>query len=96
MDKDMEKKRSPAQSRGRKAKSSPSKRNTNAAADVARPGTATPNENGHSFKATDFSARVARKAYELFEGRRGEAGSDVEDWLTAEQLVKEEIAGENS
>ena len=95
MDKDMEKKRSPAQSRGRKAKS-PSERNTNAPAEVARPGAVTPNENGHPFKATDFSARVARKAYELFERRRGETGSDVEDWLTAERLVKEEIAGENS
>jgi len=94
MDKDMEKKRSPAQARGRKAKS-PSERNTNAAADVARPSAATLNENGHPFKATDFSARVARKAYELFERRRGEAGSDVEDWLAAEQLVKEEVAGEN-
>jgi hypothetical protein len=93
MDKEMEKKRAPTQSRGRKGKS-PTERN--APPDMARPGAVTPAENGHFLVPAEFNARVARKAYELFERRGGETGNDVEDWLTAEQLVKEEIAGENS
>ena len=67
----------------------------NTAADPARAGTAL-DENGHPFKAVEFNARVARKAYELFERRGHGTGSDIEDWLTAEQLVKEEIAREHS
>lgn len=39
----------------------------------------------------EFNARVARKAYELFEARGREEGRDVEDWLEAERLVKEEL-----
>jgi hypothetical protein len=35
--------------------------------------------------------RVVRKAYELYE-QRGEAhGHDLDDWLTAEHLVQEEL-----
>ena len=94
MDKEMEKKRSPAKGRGRKGKPS-AERSTNTAADRDRPGTVTSDENGHPFKAAEFNARVARKAYELFERRGGGTGNDVQDWLTAEQLVKEEIARAN-
>ena len=94
MDKEMEKKRSPTQSRGRK-ENSPAERNTNAATELA-PVAVSADENGHPFKAAEFNARVARKAYELFERRGGETGSDVEDWLTAEKLVKEEIVREHS
>jgi hypothetical protein len=39
----------------------------------------------------EFNARVARKAFELFERRGGHEGHDVEDWLEAERLVKEEL-----
>jgi hypothetical protein len=35
--------------------------------------------------------RVARKAYELYQQRSEEPGHDLDDWLTAERLVKEEL-----
>lgn len=35
--------------------------------------------------------RVARKAYELYQARGEEPGDDLNDWLTAERLVKEEL-----
>jgi DUF2934 family protein len=38
-----------------------------------------------------FYARVAKKAYELFEQRGREHGLDVADWLEAERLVVEEL-----
>jgi hypothetical protein len=89
MDKEMEKKRTGARSRGQKEKPA-TERNTNAAIDQES-SAGTHGVNGHSVDAADFTARVARKAYELFERRGCETGSDVQDWLTAEQLVKEEI-----
>jgi len=50
--------------------------------------TATP-EPGLSI--VEFNARVARKAYDLFERRGRQEGHDVEDWLEAERLVREEL-----
>ena len=35
--------------------------------------------------------RIARKAYELYEKRGRQAERDVEDWLTAEELVRKEM-----
>ncbi|MBI3301752.1 MAG: DUF2934 domain-containing protein [Deltaproteobacteria bacterium] len=35
--------------------------------------------------------RVARKAYELYQQRGEEHGRDLDDWLTAERLVQEEL-----
>lgn len=35
--------------------------------------------------------RVARKAYELYQQRGEEHGHDLEDWLTAERLVQQEL-----
>jgi Protein of unknown function (DUF2934) len=35
--------------------------------------------------------QVARKAYELYEQRGEEHGHDLDDWLTAERLVQEEL-----
>ncbi len=35
--------------------------------------------------------RVARKAYELFQQRGEVPGHEVDDWLVAEQMVKEEL-----
>jgi hypothetical protein len=35
--------------------------------------------------------RVARKAYELYQQRGEKAGHDLEDWLTAERLVRDEL-----
>lgn len=40
---------------------------------------------------TEFYARVARRAYDLFERRGREEGRDVEDWLEAERLVRDEL-----
>ncbi len=34
---------------------------------------------------------ITKKAYELFVSRGGEPGHEVEDWLTAEQLVDREL-----
>ena len=42
----------------------------------------------------EYFARVARKAYELFERRGGEPGRDVEDWMEAERIVREELLHE--
>lgn len=44
-----------------------------------------------SFNNVEFYARVARRAYDLFERRGREEGHDVEDWLEAERLVKDEL-----
>lgn len=38
-----------------------------------------PDGNGH--------ARIARRAYELFQGRGGHPGQDLDDWLAAEQEI---------
>jgi hypothetical protein len=38
-----------------------------------------------------FYASIAKKAYELFEGRGSAHGHDVDDWLEAERLVVEEL-----
>ncbi|HEV8716501.1 MAG TPA: DUF2934 domain-containing protein [Candidatus Binatia bacterium] len=35
--------------------------------------------------------RVARKAYELYQQRGEDHGHDLADWLTAEQIVQEEL-----
>ena len=42
-----------------------------------------------NFNNEEYSIRVAIKAYELFERRGFQHGFHVEDWLQAEQLVKE-------
>jgi hypothetical protein len=34
---------------------------------------------------------IARRAYELYVARGGENGSDVDDWLTAEREVQEQL-----
>ena len=39
----------------------------------------------------DMRERIAKKAYELYETRGRQAERDVEDWLTAEELVRKEM-----
>ena len=39
----------------------------------------------------ELYARVARKAYDLYQQRGEEFGHDLDDWLTAERLVKDEL-----
>jgi hypothetical protein len=50
-----------------------------------------PSSGGNRQHDEQFYARVAEKAYELFERRGGEHGHDVDDWLEAERLVVEEL-----
>ncbi|MBI5376140.1 MAG: DUF2934 domain-containing protein [Candidatus Schekmanbacteria bacterium] len=39
----------------------------------------------------EFRAMVQQKAYELFENRGNSGGSDLEDWITAEKMIKEQL-----
>ncbi|MGE0823739.1 MAG: DUF2934 domain-containing protein [Candidatus Binatia bacterium] len=39
----------------------------------------------------EIYARVAQRAYELYQQRGEEHGHDLADWFTAERLVKEEL-----
>jgi exoribonuclease II len=41
----------------------------------------------------EMRERIAKKAYELYEERGRQAERDVEDWLTAEELVRKEMIG---
>ncbi len=41
--------------------------------------------------ADEFIARVRMKAYELYEKRNYSHGKDLDDWLEAERIVKEEL-----
>ncbi|HJU05345.1 MAG TPA: DUF2934 domain-containing protein, partial [Nitrospiraceae bacterium] len=51
--------------------------------------------NNMPMSEVEFNARVARKAFELFERRGGDSGRDVEDWLEAERMVRDEILKES-
>jgi hypothetical protein len=49
--------------------------------------------------ATDVGGlreRIATKAYELYQQHGGKHGHDLDHWLTAERLVQEELAHDNS
>jgi len=50
-----------------------------------------PSSGGNQQHDAQFYAKVAKKAYELYEGRGGEHGHDMDDWLEAEQLVVKEL-----
>lgn len=39
--------------------------------------------------------RIAERAFEIYEGRGGEHGQDLDDWLQAEREVDAEIGLEN-
>ncbi|MDP2921718.1 MAG: DUF2934 domain-containing protein [Candidatus Omnitrophota bacterium] len=39
----------------------------------------------------EFMQRVQKKAYELYVKRGNRSGNDLEDWLKAERIVKDEI-----
>lgn len=39
----------------------------------------------------EFMQLVQKKAYEIYEKRGCKSGNDLEDWLNAERLVKEEL-----
>ena len=59
-----------------------------------RSGNRTTGQERGDLSESEFNARVARKAFTLFQGRGGDPGRDVEDWLEAERQVKEEIRRE--
>jgi len=43
----------------------------------------------------DYIERVRQKAYELYLARGGVDGRDLDDWLQAERIVKEELGLED-
>jgi hypothetical protein len=43
-----------------------------------------------NFSTEEYAARVANKAYELFERRGYQHGFDQEDWYQAERLIQED------
>jgi len=45
-------------------------------------------KNATTNKSQDTSELIAKKAYELYEKRGCEHGSDFNDWVEAERLVK--------
>ena len=44
----------------------------------------------HFFNNQEFKEKIAKKAYELYEYRGGIPGRDIDDWLEAERIVKNE------
>jgi len=44
-----------------------------------------------TYDTEQFKERIARKAYALFEQRGREAGHEVDDWLEAERMIREEM-----
>jgi len=45
-----------------------------------------------SYELTDeIRARIAEKAYEFFELRGREPGHEEEDWLRAEQIIRDDL-----
>ncbi|MFA5388393.1 MAG: DUF2934 domain-containing protein [Candidatus Omnitrophota bacterium] len=49
------------------------------------------NDNEKRVSREKFMQLVQEKAYELYEKRGSSQGNDLEDWLDAERLVKEEL-----
>lgn len=88
----MAKRRSMTEEKGKEPSGVRKSANAPAASTAERqnesPATAT-SEPGLSL--VEYHARIARKAYDLFERRGRDEGHDVEDWLEAERLVKEEL-----
>lgn len=39
----------------------------------------------------DRHARIARRAFEIYEARGGEHGQDLDDWLQAERQIDDEF-----
>ena len=48
-------------------------------------------DNSKRVSKEEFMQLVQKKAYDIYEERGYKAGNDLEDWLNAERLVKEEL-----
>ena len=48
-------------------------------------------DNENRASREEFMQLVQQKAYEIYEKRGCQSGNDLEDWLTAERLVKEDL-----
>ena len=48
-------------------------------------------DSGNRVSREEFMQLVQKKAYEIYEKRGGKSGNDLEDWLNAEKLVKEDL-----
>lgn len=48
-------------------------------------------ENQKRVSREEFMQLVQKKAYELYEKRGCQPGNDLEDWITAEKLVREDF-----
>ena len=48
-------------------------------------------DNENRVSREEFMQLVQKKSYELYEKRGCQPGNDLEDWLNAERLVKEDL-----
>jgi hypothetical protein len=48
-------------------------------------------DNENRVSREEFMQLVQKKSYELYEKRGCHSGNDLEDWLEAERLVKEDL-----
>lgn len=48
-------------------------------------------DNENRISREEFMQLVQKKAYEIYEKRGCKSGNDLEDWLNAESLVKEDL-----
>ncbi len=48
-------------------------------------------DNENRVSREEFMQLVQKKSYELYEKRGCRSGNDLEDWLEAERLVKEDL-----
>ena len=48
-------------------------------------------DNENRVSREEFMQLVQKKSYELYEKRGCQPGNDLEDWLEAERLVKEDL-----
>lgn len=48
-------------------------------------------DNSKRVSKEEFMQLVQKKSYEIYEKRGCQPGNDLEDWLNAERLVKEDL-----
>jgi hypothetical protein len=60
-------------------------------ASSAAPVAARPGNESTPGPAESRMSRIARRAHEIYEARNGQHGTAMEDWLTAERQIDDEI-----